>query len=190
MKGAKEGREARGQAPRLMSWNRFGSQEMESLTSAMRSLQQSSYCAVLLLAVLPEPGRPEQPVRPVLTPCTACTCSPRPAVPGLFAPRAEDPDEEEYFMGLNYALLVFMAVLGALSAPLPFGHLPARLEGHKVNVADGAWVVTFIALNVYALMPLRSLAKCLFGGLPAPDSPGRFLADVFSALSQERSLPD
>ncbi|GFO36853.1 Ca(2+)/calmodulin-responsive adenylate cyclase [Plakobranchus ocellatus] len=33
------------------------------------------------------------------------------------------------------------------------------------NAADGAWVLAFIIFNVYALMPLRTLTKCLVGGI-------------------------
>ncbi|KAK3789497.1 hypothetical protein RRG08_004569 [Elysia crispata] len=32
------------------------------------------------------------------------------------------------------------------------------------NAADGAWVIAFVVFNVYALMPFRTLAKCLVGG--------------------------
>ena len=33
------------------------------------------------------------------------------------------------------------------------------------NAADGAWIIAFIVFNVYALMPFRTLAKCLVGGV-------------------------
>lgn len=151
---------------RLLSWNRFSSEEMEALYQRyVFKLQQSSLvCMALLLTML---------------------CLSLAALTSLYVKNytaysvylygqglvflgffiyMKTKLREEYLMSVNYSILIFMGILAVLSCPLPLG-FPEELQDHKLNMADGAWVVAFVIFNAYALMPLRTLAKCLFGGL-------------------------
>ncbi|CAG5133206.1 unnamed protein product, partial [Candidula unifasciata] len=71
--------------------------------------------------------------------------------------------KEKHLLAVNYTVLSFVVILCIFSVPLPLG-APPGFEDHKLNAADGAWVVAFVIFSVYALMPIRTLSKCICGG--------------------------
>ncbi|NP_001191535.1 adenylate cyclase [Aplysia californica] len=151
---------------RLLSWNQFSSREMESLYQRyVYKIQQSAMvCLVTLLTILCFSIA-------VLTSVYVHTYTAYSLYlygQGLvfllfFILMKTSVMKEHHFMAVNYVILFFVASLGILSAPLPLGTPPGYPE-HILNMSEGSWVVAFLVFNVYALMPLRTLSKCLFGG--------------------------
>ncbi|CAG5118340.1 unnamed protein product, partial [Candidula unifasciata] len=151
---------------KVLDWNQFSSLEMETLYQRyVFKIQQSAMmCMALLFTVL------------CLSLAVLTTAFVRNYTvyslflygEGLiffifFIVMKSNLMKEQHFMAVNYVFLAFVTILGVVSVPLPFGS-PPGFEDHKLNMADGAWVVAFVIFNIYALTPLQTLPKCILGG--------------------------
>lgn len=151
---------------RLLSWNQFSSQDIENLYQRyVFKIQQSAMvCMALLLSILCF----SLAILTTVFVRNYTVYSVYMYLQGLiflifFIYMKANLMKEQYFMTVIYSVLIFVVILCVLSSPLPLGAAPGY-EDHKLNVADGAWVVAFVVFNVYALMPIRTLSKCICGG--------------------------
>lgn len=152
-------------AQRLLSWNQFGSVEMEALYQRyVFKIQQSAMsCLTFLLSVLCF-------CLAILTTAFVHNYTVYSLVlysQGLIfflllIYMKADRMKERHFFVVNYFVLLFATVLASMSVPFPLEAV-SGFEDHKFNMADGVWLVSFVVFNVYALMPIRTLLKCAFG---------------------------
>lgn len=151
---------------RLLSWNQFSNNEVEHLYQryVFRIQQSAMVCLALLLTILCFSLAVLNTTYVRNYTCYSLYLF----IQGLvflifFIYMKANLMKEKHFLVVNYTVLVFVVVLCIFSVPLPLW-APPGFEDHKLNAADGAWVVAFIIFSVYALMPIRTLSKCICGG--------------------------